>query len=75
MTLTKRFALSMNMSPEDAALDRLWRRKFDQPLPILGAHETVRAILKEHGVGDDEMVPIGLRKGARKSANRVRRSA
>jgi hypothetical protein len=38
------------MSPEDAALDMLWRRTFGEPLPMMGASEIVRTILRGHGV-------------------------
>ena len=38
------------LSPDDAALDALWRETFGQPLPILGAGHIVRKILKEQGV-------------------------
>ncbi|MEH6663955.1 MAG: hypothetical protein V7678_03825 [Brevundimonas sp.] len=33
------------MTPDDEALDVLWRERFGQPLPILGAGDAVRAIL------------------------------
>ena len=38
------------LSPDDAALDALWRETFGQPLPILGAGHIVRKILKDQGV-------------------------
>ncbi len=40
----------MSLSIEDQVLDRFWRDKFNQPLPMAGAGEAVRAILKEQGV-------------------------
>jgi len=33
------------MTDEDRRLDALWRERFGEPLPILGAGEIVRAVL------------------------------
>lgn len=33
------------MTDEDRALDALWRERFGEPLPILGAGEIVRSVL------------------------------
>lgn len=33
------------MTDEDRALDALWRDRFGEPLPILGAADIVRAVL------------------------------
>jgi len=38
------------MSPEDAALDLLWRDTFGEPLPMMGAADIVRTILRNNGV-------------------------
>lgn len=46
------------MTDEDRALDALWREKFGEPLPILGAAEVIRTIL---GTDHD---PIGLDEAA-----------
>ena len=35
-------------SPIDAELDARWRAAFGQPLPMLGAPDVARAILREH---------------------------
>ena len=35
-------------SEDDIELDRLWRRAFKQPLPMLGAPDIAREILNEH---------------------------
>ncbi len=53
------------LSPDDAALDALWRETFGQPLPILGAGNIVREILKERGVTVPPAPP--QRSGAKKS--------
>lgn len=37
-----------DMSSEDAKLDVLWRQVFGGPLPMLGAPDIAKAILKEH---------------------------
>lgn len=37
--------MAISMTPEDKALDALWRARFGQPLPILGAGDVVRAVL------------------------------
>lgn len=34
------------MTPEDIELDRQWRTRFGQPLPMLGCADIVRQILK-----------------------------
>ena len=34
-----------SMTDEDRALDALWRERFGEPLPILGAGDIVRAVL------------------------------
>lgn len=34
-----------NLSPEDLELDARWRKRFGQPLPILGARELVEIML------------------------------
>ncbi|MBN9480805.1 MAG: hypothetical protein J0I52_11235 [Bordetella sp.] len=38
------------LSPEEVRLDRLWRERFGQPLPMVGAPEVARRILRQHGV-------------------------
>lgn len=38
------------MSPDDMALDALWRDTFGEPLPMMGAADIVRTILRNHGV-------------------------
>lgn len=38
------------MSAEDMALDALWREAFGEPLPMMGASDIVRTILRNHGV-------------------------
>jgi hypothetical protein len=43
------------LSPEDRALDDLWRKRFDQPLPTIGAAEVVQTILRKDGVTDEEI--------------------
>ena len=42
--------MTVDLSIEDQVLDRFWRETFDQPLPMAGAGDIVRAILKEQGV-------------------------
>lgn len=53
------------LSPDDAALDALWREAFGQPLPILGAGHIVREILKDQGITVPPAPP--QRSGAKKS--------
>lgn len=38
--------MSQPMSAEDIELDARWRRRFGEPLPILGAHAIVKVILE-----------------------------
>ena len=49
------------MSPEDATLDVLWRETFGEPLPMMGAADIVRTILRNNGVE----VPRALEKTER----------
>jgi len=42
--------MTRTLSPEEARLDRLWREHFGQPLPMIGAPEVARRILRQHGV-------------------------
>lgn len=42
--------MSRDLTPEDARLDQLWRERFGQPLPMIGAPEVARRILREHGI-------------------------
>lgn len=37
--------MSNPMTDEDRALDALWRERFGEPLPILGAARIVRTVL------------------------------
>ena len=45
----------MEASVEDQVLDALWREHFDQPLPMFGAAQSVRKILRREGVTDHEI--------------------
>lgn len=45
----------MERSIEDQVLDAFWRELFDQPLPMLGAAPSVRAILRREGVTDPQI--------------------
>lgn len=36
------------MTPEEAELDKEWRARFGQPLPMLGCAAIVRQILNRH---------------------------
>jgi len=38
------------LTPEEVRLDQLWRKRFGQPLPMVGAPEVARRILRQHGV-------------------------
>ncbi|ASD25648.1 hypothetical protein O3U67_04925 [Brevundimonas diminuta] len=38
------------LTPEEVRLDQLWREHFGQPLPMIGAPEVARRILRQHGV-------------------------
>lgn len=40
----------MQMTDEDLAYDRLWRERFNVPLPMLGGGDVVRQILMNDGV-------------------------
>lgn len=38
------------LSPDDAHLNRLWRQTFGQPMPLIGAPDIARRILRQNGV-------------------------
>lgn len=38
------------LSPDDAHLNRLWRETFGQPMPLIGAPDIARRILRQNGV-------------------------
>jgi hypothetical protein len=40
----------MPLTREDQVLDRIWRARFGQPMPITGSGEAVRIILIKSGV-------------------------
>lgn len=48
--MTNNLDVAERMSPEDMALDALWRDTFGEPLPMMGAADIVRTILRNHGV-------------------------
>lgn len=48
--MTNHQDVAERMSPEDAALDVLWRNTFGEPLPMMGAADIVRTILRNNGV-------------------------
>jgi hypothetical protein len=39
--------MTPQMTDEERELDALWRERFGEPLPILGAADFVRAVLAE----------------------------
>ena len=45
----------IELTPEDQALDDLWRTCFNQPLPIIGAGDVVREILKNNGMSESDI--------------------
>ena len=42
--------MTPRLSPDDAHLNRLWREKFGQPMPLIGAPDIARRILRQNGV-------------------------
>ncbi len=47
----------MEMSPQDRELDRLWRARFGEPLPMLGCAAIARRVLLAAGDKRDEPRP------------------
>jgi hypothetical protein len=45
------------LSPEDAHLNRLWRETFGQPMPLIGAPDIARRILRQNGVSARDLAP------------------
>lgn len=48
-------AMNPQLSPDDAHLNQLWRETFGQPLPLIGAPEITRRILRQNGVPDSAL--------------------
>ena len=49
---------------EDVVLDRLWRERFGQPMPMMGAAEVAKRILLDNGV-DVQRIESEIRRGSR----------
>jgi len=47
--------MNPQLSPDEAHLDRLWREAFGQPLPLIGAPDIARRILRQQGVSLDAL--------------------
>ena len=43
------------LSPDEAHLNDLWRETFGQPMPLIGAPDIARRILRQHGVSPDDL--------------------
>lgn len=48
-------AMNPQLSPDDAHLNQLWRETFGQPLPLIGAPDIARRILRQNGVPDSAL--------------------
>lgn len=48
-------ARAVSLSIEDQVLDALWREHFGQPLPMRGAGEAVRVVLRTKGVSGHQI--------------------
>ncbi|MND60947.1 MULTISPECIES: hypothetical protein [unclassified Brevundimonas] len=61
------------LSPDDAHLNRLWRETFGQPMPLIGAPDIARRILRQNGVSardlaqpqDTSAAPVDARPASR----------
>ncbi len=45
------------LSPDDAHLNRLWCETFGQPMPLIGAPDITRRILRQNGVSAQDLRP------------------
>lgn len=48
--------MKTQLSPDDAHLNRLWFETFGQPLPLIGAPEIARRILRQNGVPERDLL-------------------
>lgn len=42
--------MTPQLSPDEVHLNRLWRETFGQPMPLIGAPDIARRILRQNGV-------------------------
>lgn len=47
--------MNPQLSPDEAHLNRLWRDTFGQPMPLIGAPDIARRILRQNGVSLDDL--------------------
>lgn len=47
--------MNPKLSPDDAHLNRLWCETFGQPMPLIGAPEIARRILRHNGVSASDL--------------------
>lgn len=47
--------MNPKLSPDDAHLNRLWCETFGQPMPLIGAPEIARRILRQNGVSASDL--------------------
>lgn len=52
---TRGCATNPKPSPDDAHLNRLWCETFGQPMPLIGAPEIARRILRQNGVSASDL--------------------
>ena len=45
----------LGWTPDDAHLNRLWRERFGQPMPVIGASDITRRILRQSGVSAHDL--------------------
>ena len=58
------------LTPDDAHLNRLWRETFGQPMPLIGAPDIARRILRQNGVSVSDLSQPALDEAAPGSAPR-----
>ncbi|HEY1072374.1 hypothetical protein [Brevundimonas sp.] len=46
------------LPPDEAHLDALWRERFGQPMPMIGAPDIARRILRQDGVSPQALKPV-----------------
>ena len=50
--------MTTSLPPDEARLDSLWRARFGQPMPMVGAPDIVRRILRQNGVSPQALKPV-----------------
>lgn len=63
------------LSPDDAHLNKLWCVTFGQPMPLIGAPDIARRILRQNGVSARDLQPALAESAASRAPKGVETTA